>query len=362
MEKRPEVESMEVKKPKSKQRVLVTGDRGYIGCVVVKKLLEAGYDVTGLDSGFFDKSALQDQEIEYKKITKDIRDVVASDIEGVNSIIHLAALSNDPIGAINPDLTNEINHKSSVKLAKLAKKKGIAKFIFSSSCSVYGIAENGIVDENSMEKPLTAYAKSKIATEKELSKLADDSFFVGLLRNSTVYGFSPRFRNDLVVNNLVTTALAFGEIRIMSDGTPWRPLIDVRDLSDIFIAFLINNDKSISGKIINIGFDENNTQVKDITSLIEKFVPNCKIAYTGEHGKDSRSYKVNFSKFKSKFPFIKQKWSIDRSIKDLVDRLKTAKFAREDFDSEIYTRLAVLKKLLSSGQINKDLHWIKNEV
>ena len=336
--------------------ILVTGDRGYIGSVLVPLLLERGYKVRGLDTEFFNKK-IDSPKNSYKKITKDIREVNSADLFNIDAVIHLAGLSNDPMGEINPHLTKEINFRSSVKLAKLAKKAGVKRFLFSSSCSIYGIAKNGMVDEQSSVNPLTAYAKSKIDTEHELLKLADSNFCVGILRNSTVYGFSPRFRNDLVVNNLVTAALAFGEIRVLSDGTPWRPLIDVRDLARIFVEFLRIDSKKINGKIINIGFEENNFQIKNIVSIVQKYVPGCSVVYTGEHGKDTRSYKVSFKIFNSIFPQIKQEWTLDRSIDDLIKKLKKIGFGKKEFESGAFTRLTVLKNLSLSEMITKDLFW-----
>jgi nucleoside-diphosphate-sugar epimerase len=336
--------------------VLVTGDRGYIGSVLVPLLLEKGYKVTGYDTEFF-KTNLSD-EPSYEKITKDIRDISKDDLKGIEAIIHLSALSNDPMGEIDPNLTSEINFKASVKLAKLAKNVGVKRFLFSSSCSIYGIAREETVNEESPVNPLTAYAKSKIDTEKELIKLSDTNFCAGIMRNSTVYGFSPKFRNDLVVNNLVTTALAFGEIRIMSDGTPWRPLIDVRDLGKIFIEFLTVDTKKINGEIINVGFNENNFQVKDVVSIVQKYVPNCKVVYTGEHGKDTRSYKVSFDKFKSIFPYVKQEWDLDRSVGDMVKNLKKIGFGKKEFESGSFTRLSVLKNLLISRLVDSNLYRI----
>ena len=339
-------------------RVLVTGDRGYIGSVLVEKLLRAGFDVVGLDSDFFeDNLALKKKDLKYKKLTKDIRNVKLSDIKKIYAIVHLSAISNDPMGEINPNLTDEINHKASIRLAKLAKKAGVKKFIFSSSCSIYGIAKNGVVDEKSRVNPLTAYARSKIKTEKALAKLADNNFFVGLLRNSTVYGFSPRFRNDLVVNNLVTTALAFGEIRILSDGTPWRPLIDIRDLSDIFIEFVRTKDESLNGKVINVGFNENNLQVKDLVNVVKEYLPSCKVVYTGEHGPDSRSYKVKFDLFRKRFPNIKQKWPLSKSVKDMIENLRRSEFSKKDFEEGKYTRLVVLKNLIENKKVDKSLFF-----
>ncbi|EKD96530.1 MAG: hypothetical protein ACD_24C00006G0002 [uncultured bacterium] len=339
------------------KKVIVTGDRGYIGSVLVPKLLTKGYKVVGFDTGFFDKCIIKGKKDPvYKKIKKDIRNITEKDLKGVDAIIHLSALSNDPMGEIDPSLTEEINYKSSIRLAKLAKESGVKKFLFSSSCSIYGIAKSGIVDEKSTVNPLTAYAKSKIKAEKALKKLAGKNFFIGLMRNSTVYGFSPRFRNDLVVNNLVTTALAYKQIRILSDGTPWRPLIDVRDLSDIFIKFLETGTQNLNGKVINIGFEENNFQVKDLVAVIKKQLPNCKVVYTGEHGKDSRSYRVDFALFKKLFPNVKQKWTLTKSVKDMIKNLKKSDFNRTTFESGKYTRLAVLKNLLEENKVNKDLY------
>lgn len=348
-------------------KILVTGDRGYIGSILAPMLVKNGYQVVGFDTDFFSqgresafggKTGASSPKNSYKKITKDIREIKLSDLLGFDSIIHLSALSNDPMGEIDPKLTEKINHKASVRLASLAKKAGIRRFLFSSSCSIYGIAKKDFVDEKSEVNPLTAYAKSKIDTEKALIALSDENFCVGILRNSTVYGFSPSFRNDLVVNNFVSSALAYKQIRIMSDGSPWRPLIDVRDLSKIFMEFLSVPEKKINGQIINIGFSENNFQVKDIIVKVQKYVPNCKSVYTGEH-KDARSYKVNFAKFKSLFPKITQDWTLDRSIEDMVKNLKMLKFSKKDFESGNFTRLTILKNLMSKNLINSKLYWEK---
>lgn len=344
------MESLEI------MRILVTGDRGYIGAVLVPLLLKHKYEVIGIDAGYFNEE-LTPSEARYTIITKDIRHITESDIEGVDAIIHLAALSNDPLGQINPQLTEDINYTASKNLAEMAKKVGVKRFLFSSSCSIYGIAKSAVVDEESPVSPLTAYAKSKIKAERELLKLASSKFCVGIMRNATVYGFSPKFRNDLVVNNLVTSALAFGEIRIMSDGTPWRPLTDVRDLSRIFIEFLTVSSDKINGKIINLGFNENNFQIKDIVKVIKKYLPDCKVIYTGEHGKDTRSYKVSFNRFESLFPNVKQKWTLDRSIKDMIKNLEKIGFGKKEFESGSLTRLAVLKNLLRTNLIDLSLHW-----
>jgi nucleoside-diphosphate-sugar epimerase len=339
-------------------KILVTGDRGYIGAVLVPLLLKDNHQVIGLDTEYF-KTEIAPSENSYTKITKDIRDIAEEDLGNIEAIVHLSALSNDPMGEIDAHLTQEINFTSTIRLAQLAKKVGVKRFLFSSSCSIYGIAKEDTVSEESEVNPLTAYAKSKIDSERELITLSDSNFCVGIMRNSTVYGFSPKFRNDLVVNNLATTALAYGEIRIMSDGTPWRPLIDVRDLSRIFMEFLTADPEKINGEVVNIGFEENNFQVKDIIAVIQKYVPNCKVVYTGEHGKDTRSYKVNFSKFKSLFPHVQQEWTLERSVEDIVENLKKVNFGKKEFESGSLVRLSVLKDLLSRGAINKDLYWNK---
>src|SRR5260221_9152598 len=242
------MENMELK------HVLVTGSAGYIGSVLVGKLILKGYKVTGIDTLFFENTYLG-KRFTGAFVQKDIRLITEKDLQGVDAIIHLAALSNDSMGELKKELTEDINYKATVRLAKLAKKAGVKRFIFPSSCSVYGIAKKSIVDEKSKAHVLTAYATSKIASEKAMQKLADKDFTVCLLRNATVYGFAPAFRDDLVVNNFVMCAMTTGEIRIKSDGTPWRPLIDVRDLSDIMITFLIITPKKINGEIINIGFN-----------------------------------------------------------------------------------------------------------
>lgn len=340
------MENMEIKK------ILVTGSEGYIGSVLVNKLFRAGYKVVGLDTCYYSTAP---KGLHYQFIRNDIRNLAEINLKSFDAIIHLAALSNDPLGEFDERLTQEINFKASIDLAKKAKSEGVKKFLFSSSCSIYGVARNGIVDETSPVNPLTAYAKSKIETEKELKKLADGTFYVGLLRNSTVYGYSSCFRNDLVVNNLVTSALSTHVIRVMSDGSPWRPLIDVRDLADIFNEFL-KTDKA-NGEVINIGFNENNFQVKDIVNKIIKLLPGYPVIFTGEHGKDTRSYKVNFDKFKSIFPSVQQNWHLDKSIKNLILNLNKLKLNRYKGNNLHCNRLQELKKLLNEKKLNNQLYW-----
>lgn len=337
-------------------KVLITGSEGYIGSSLCFYLSGLGYEVVGLDTIYYKNNLGKLHK--HKIINKDIRDIKKNDIKGFDCIVHLAALSNDPTGDLNPKLTQNINFRATIKLAKLAKKNGIKRFIFSSSCSIYGIGKEAIVSENSPVNPLTAYAKSKINTENKLKELVDKNFFVGLLRNSTVYGYAPMFRDDLVLNNFTTCAYSTKEIRIMSDGTPWRPLIDIRDLCNIFELFLTTKKQSINGKVINIGFDENNLMVKDLANIVKKCIPKCQVVYTGEHSTDSRSYKVSFKLFKSFFPEYKQIWHPIKSVKNLIVRLKEFNFKRENFLNKKYQRIIVINKLLKKKLINNDLEWV----
>lgn len=332
------------------KRILVTGSEGYIGTVLMSQLIEKGYQVIGLDTCYYSKPNSQVKP--YPLIKKDIRKIQKKDLIHIDAIIHLAALSNDPLGEINPSITKDINYKATIKLATLAKKVGVKRFLFSSSCSIYGIAKNGVVNESSTVNPLTEYAKSKILSEKSLKKLADNTFCVGLLRNSTVYGSSPALRSDLVVNNLVLSALIHNNIKMLSDGTPWRPLIDVRDLANIFIEFLIVRKDKINGRIINIGFSENNLQVKEIAHIIHQQLTKTKISFNMNMASDSRSYKVDFSLFHRLFPFIKQYWPLKKSIKDLIKILNT-----NTLKQTYSPRLADLENLQKKGMLDSNLYW-----
>lgn len=339
------------------KKILVTGSEGYIGSVLVPLLLNKGYDVDGLDTSYYTHILGDTPKHTYHLITQDIRNIEGLDLSVYDAIIHLAALSNDPIGELNDTLTEEINYQATCRLVQLAKDQGVKRFIFSSSCSIYGIGTEDEVNESSQVNPLTAYAKSKILVENELIKLSDDNFCVGIMRNSTVYGYSPKFRDDLVVNNLTACAFTTNKIKIMSDGSPWRPLIDIRDLSEIFAAFLEIDSDKINSEIFNIGFNENNLQVKNIADVIQECLPGCTIEYTGEHGNDSRSYKVSFNKFSEMFPTITRNWSIKKSVEDLIFQFKNANFSQKQFIDHEYTRLTNLQELINSAELNNDLFW-----
>lgn len=341
-----------------KRKVLVTGDRGYIGAVLVPLLLKNDFEVIGVDTEFYKKGILRIiSSKNYKKVSKDLRDIKLSDLKGVDTIIHLAALSNDPIGELDKNLTKEINFLTSVRLAKLAKKAGVKKFIFSSSCSIYGKSSKPVVNESSKVNPLTEYAKSKINTEKELIKLADKNFCISVMRNSTVYGFSPKFRDDLVVNNFIANGISTKKIVLKSDGTAWRPLIDVRDLSRAFILFVNADSKMINKKIFNVGFDSSNYLIKDVLKTVKGNLKDCEVILEGKGNKDLRSYRVSFEKFSSAFPDFKMEWDIDRSSRDMIKNLKS-KYSKKHLMTGVFTRIEVLKKLINTKKLNKSLKWI----
>ena len=339
-------------------KVLVTGNRGYIGSVLCGELLKEGFGVVGLDTNFYNNCDFSNPDYTIQQITKDVRNITNDDVVGVEAIIHLAALSNDPMGELNPQLTHDINCRASINLAKLAKENGISRFIFSSSCSIYGKSGDDSIDELGQLNPLTEYAKSKVNTEKEVTKLADKTFSPVFLRNATVYGVSPMLRVDLVVNNLVSWAYTTNKIRIMSDGTPWRPLIHIKDVCKAFIATLKAPKDLIHNQVFNVGQNIENYQIKDIADTIKKAMPECEIEYTGEYGADSRTYKVNFTKIKKVLgKYYKPDWNIEKGIKELLKIYKQNKFSFNDFQSRKFIRLEQIKRIINSGKVDKHLFW-----
>ena len=331
-------------------KVFVTGHRGYIGTHLVDLLKQNGHYVTGCDLNLFDGCAWEPITKPDKELIKDIRQIGLSDIEGYDCIMHLAAISNDPMGDLDPELTFSVNRDGSVNLAKLASQAGVCRFLFSGSCSIYGQGEKLDLDENAAFNPITAYAKSKIETEKAVSALADDSFSPVFLRNSTAYGHSPMLRIDLVVNNLLGCAVARGDIRIMSDGTPWRPLIHCRDIAAAFIAIMNAPKEAIHNKAINIGANAENYQVKDVGARVQKFVPEAKIVYTNEVGADPRNYRVSFDLLGRLLPDFKLEYTLSSGMEELYKKFRQHSFNQADFDGDQFVRLRTLKKRLSLVQ------------
>jgi nucleoside-diphosphate-sugar epimerase len=328
-------------------KVFVTGHQGYIGPHLIELLKANGHQVAACDIGLFPESQISEVVAPDVELKKDIRDVTVKDLEGFDAVLHLAAISNDPMGNINPDITYSINKDGSIRLAELAKQAGVRRFLFSSSCSIYGKGEKPDLDESASLNPLTAYAVSKIETEKALRSMADDLFSPVYLRNSTAYGFSPMFRIDLVVNNLLACALAKGDIRIMSDGEPWRPLIHCRDIAHAFVALLEAPVEKTHNRAINIGSNKENYQVKEIAAKVQRLVPGASIVFTGEVGSDPRDYRVNFDLLYSLLPGFRLEYSLDAGMDHLYHWLKKINFSLADFEGERFIRLKLLKKHLS---------------
>ncbi len=341
------------------KKVIVTGHNGFIGPHLVKFLKESGYYVKGIDTNYFDDSCkFSDYVVPDEELIKDVREINASDLEGAYAICHLAGLSNDPMGALNENLTYDINHKASVRIAELAKEVGVEKFIFSASCSMYGVADGDkALDETADFAPVTAYAVSKVNTEKDVKPMGDENFSVTFLRNATAYGLSPKLRLDLVVNNLVGWAMTTGQIRIMSDGTPWRPLVHTEDIARAFVAVVEAPKDSVNGKSFNVGQNSENFQIKDVAKMVSEVIPGCELVITGEHGGDSRSYKVDFSKIERELPNFKPKWKLKAAIEDIYRGYKEFGMDEEHFNGKYFIRLKQLDHLVSEKKLDNDLIW-----
>lgn len=341
-------------------KVLITGNQGYIGSTLVDILLEKGYEVTGYDIGYYEDCLIYPHQSPIRQITKDIRDVSTEDVKGFDAVIHLAALSNDPLGELAPGLTDEINLGGTIRVAEAAKKGGVKRFIYSSSQSMYGISGTDceLDEDNSSKNPLTAYAKTKWEAECALKKIADKNFHVICFRPSTVFGASSRLRCDIVYNNLVACAYTTGKIEIKSDGTPWRPVVHVRDVSSAYIAGLEAPLELVSGESFNVGIPEGNFTVRQLAEAAQRAVPLSTLVFTGEHGNDSRTYRVSFNKILRVLKdYFKPEWDLDRGGKELVGLFKQVGFDEEHFRGRICTRLKQIHYLRAQGRLNAQLKW-----
>ena len=339
------------------KRVLITGHNGYIGSVMVPVLVAAGYEVTGLDTGYFRECTLVPDSAVVPWVRKDIRDLEPSDLEGYDAVIHLAALSNDPIGNLNPDWTEEINFRASVCLAKLAKAAGVERFLFSSSCIMYGMSEAAVVNEDSPLDPKTEYAKSKVKSERAISKLAGDGFSPTFLRNGTVYGVSPRMRFDTVFNDLMGSAVATGKVVLYSDGKPWRPVVHVQDVARSFIAVLEAPIADVHNQVFNNGANHLNHQIIELAEVVVQAVPGCALEVLSQSDADQRTYKTDFSKFARVFPKFKFKWTVEKGAQELYEAFKAVGLTHDDFVNRRFTRLKWLCYLLDTGRLDSSLRW-----
>lgn len=338
-------------------RILVTGHRGYIGVCMVGQLAEAGHSVVGLDSDLYEQCNFGGEPLEVPSIRKDLRDVSAADMEGFDAVIHLAGLSNDPLGNLNPGITYEINHRASVRLAELAKRAGVPRFVFSSSCSNYGSAGDNLVDEQGELNPITPYATSKVLVERDVTKLADSTFSPTFLRNATAYGVSERLRFDLVLNNLVAWAFTTGIVNIKSDGTPWRPIVHIRDIGLAFLAVLDAPREAVHNQTFNVGVAEENYRVRDIAEIVRETVPGSRIEYASGGGPDPRCYRVDFSKINKTLPQFKPTWTARKGAEELYSAYRRVGLALDDFEGTRFKRIDQLKSLMAAGKLDASLRW-----
>ena len=325
-------------------KVFVTGHQGFIGTHLVDLLKQEGHTVVGCDLNLYEGCNWEPMVKPDRELVKDVRKIEANDLDGCDCVMHLAAISNDPMGALNAQTTFEVNRDASIRLAQVAKQARVPRYLFAGSCSVYGQGEKLDLDENDPLNPLTAYAQSKIETEEVVSRLADDSFTPVFLRNSTAYGHSPMLRIDLVVNNLLGSALAYGEIRIQSDGSPWRPLIHCRDIARAFLALAAAPKAAVHNKAINIGANSENYQVRDVGNQVQRLIPSAKITYTGEVGADPRNYRVNFDLLYQLLPDFKLKYNLASGMEELHGKMVEHDFGKKEFEGDQFVRLRTLQK------------------
>jgi nucleoside-diphosphate-sugar epimerase len=338
-------------------KVLVSGHQGYIGSVLVPLFRAAGHEIVGLDSGLYDGCDFGGAPPTVPTIALDVRDVWPHHVEGFDAVVHLAAISNDPLGDYRPEITYDINHRGTVHLARAAKQAGVRRFLFSSSCSLYGAAGDEFLDEGADWNPVTPYGRSKLLGEQDLRDLADDSFSPTYLRSATAYGVSPRLRGDLVLNNLVGLAHTTGEVLIKSDGTPWRPLVHIEDIARAFLAVLEAPVELVHDEAFNVGRTDENFRVRELAELVEEIVPGCRVQYAEGGGPDKRCYRVACDKLPATLPAFQPQWTVRRGIHELHEAFSRVRPTLAEFESGRYLRIRRVKELQESGLLDDDLRW-----
>jgi nucleoside-diphosphate-sugar epimerase len=338
-------------------RVLVTGHRGYIGVEMVPLLREAGMDVVGLDTGYYDDSDFRSPPDEVPALDLDLRDVEPDHLRGFDAVVHLGALSNDPLGDLDSNLTYDINLRSSVNLAKAAKAAGVRRYVFASSCSLYGAGADGHLTETAAFNPVTPYGESKVRTEQEVGPLADDNFVPVYLRNATAYGVSRRLRADIVVNNLVGHALTTGKVTMMSDGTPWRPLVHIGDISRAAIAALTAPAEAVRNQAFNVGRTQENFRIREVAEMVAAVVPGSEVSFAPGASPDLRNYRVDFTKAEKSLPGFKPQWTLRAGIEELYTAYRDHGMSKDEFLGPRYYRLKVIRGRIERGELDTQLRW-----
>jgi nucleoside-diphosphate-sugar epimerase len=338
-------------------KVLVTGHRGYIGAVLLPKLLADGYQVSGIDCGYYEGSYYLGQLASVEEKIKDIRDCTEADLAGVDAVIHLAGLSNDPLGDFRPELTDEINYQATMQLARLAKSAGVRRFIYASSCSVYGASDDTLLDEDAAFNPVTPYSVSKVRSEEDLTAMADEGFSPTFLRASTVYGLSPQIRFDLVINNLAAWAFATGKVQLKSDGLAWRPVVHVEDIANAYIAVLDASVSSIHCEAFNVGSTAQNYTVIELAEMVRNGIEGATLAAANKANHDKRCYRVNCDKIHRLLPNYRVMWSVQQGIEQLYQAFLEKPVSVEDFEGPRYSRIAHIKGLMDKNQLDENLRW-----